>query len=527
MYFVVGSGPSGIACAQALSESGYPVTILDSGLMLEPGREAMRAALAGRCDSNWEESERFAPQVEHGGVPVKLVHGSDYPYRPAPGSADIYQSGRLGIQGSYAAGGFSNVWGGAILPYSQDDLAGWPVSERELRPAYAEVLKLLPVAAERDNLADLFPLHTDCYTPLRQSRQMERFMHSLAKNKSKLHANKVFFGRSRLAIDSAGARSKTSCVYCGRCLHGCPLELIYSSRQSLKSLESHGKVAYLRGITVKSIEERGKSAFIRGVETDGSPCSFEGKRVFLAAGVLNSTIILLRSQNLYDHTVRIKDSQYFLLPMLQFTASPNVKEERLHTLCQAFIEILDSKISKHTIHLQIYSYNDHIARMLDSKLGLFKRFFPRDSLLGRLLLVQGYLHSTHSASIAATLTERGGSDAVYLEPIANEQTKGMILEVVRKLRGLAGLTRATPIGPMLNIADPGRGFHSGGSFPMAHIPGPGQTDRLGRPYGMERLHVVDSTIFPSIPATTITLTVMANAYRIGREVSMMGIEGAA
>jgi hypothetical protein len=29
--------------------------------------------------------------------------------------------------------------------------------------------------------------------------------------------------------------------------------------------------------------------------------------------------------------------------------------------------------------------------------------------------------------------------------------------------------------------------------------------------------VVDATIFPSIPATTITLSVMANAHRIGWE----------
>jgi len=32
---------------------------------------------------------------------------------------------------------------------------------------------------------------------------------------------------------------------------------------------------------------------------------------------------------------------------------------------------------------------------------------------------------------------------------------------------------------------------------------------------MRRIHAIDSTILPSIPATTITYTVMANAYRIG------------
>jgi choline dehydrogenase-like flavoprotein len=64
---------------------------------------------------------------------------------------------------------------------------------------------------------------------------------------------------------------------------------------------------------------------------------------------------------------------------------------------------------------------------------------------------------------------------------------------------------------------PGRGYHSGGSFPMREVPGVGETDFLGRPYGRTRTHIVDSSVFPTIPAATITLSVMANAWRIGFE----------
>ena len=40
------------------------------------------------------------------------------------------------------------------------------------------------------------------------------------------------------------------------------------------------------------------------------------------------------------------------------------------------------------------------------------------------------------------------------------------------------------------------------------------TDILGRPAGLRRVHLVDASVFPSIPATTITFSVMANAHRI-------------
>ena len=40
------------------------------------------------------------------------------------------------------------------------------------------------------------------------------------------------------------------------------------------------------------------------------------------------------------------------------------------------------------------------------------------------------------------------------------------------------------------------------------------TDIFGRPYKFNNVHIVDSSIFPSIPAGPITLTVMANSLKI-------------
>jgi len=72
---------------------------------------------------------------------------------------------------------------------------------------------------------------------------------------------------------------------------------------------------------------------------------------------------------------------------------------------------------------------------------------------------------------------------------------------------------------MLQMAEPGRGFHNGASFPMRKDPAELETDILGRPRGWSRLHVVDASSLPSVPATTITFSVMANAHRIGWQTS--------
>jgi hypothetical protein len=93
----------------------------------------------------------------------------------------------------------------------------------------------------------------------------------------------------------------------------------------------------------------------------------------------------------------------------------------------------------------------------------------------------------------------------------------LVFRLCRQSRRLG----AMPLPLMLKIAEPGRSFHSGGSFPMSTAPQGFQTDLLGRLPGWNRVHSVDATVFPSIPATTITFSAMANAHRIGWEAAQL------
>jgi len=521
MYYVVGSGPAGVACAHALATAGHTVTILDGGAALEPERDAIRASAARKPRAEWTQREIDVLRTivpESGEVPLKLVHGSDYIYRRPAGAPDI-RYGKLNIRASYAKGGLSNVWGATLLPYREVDIADWPVSVADLAESYAEVLTLIPVSGRDDDLSPLFPLPARSMCPLRQSRQIEALLRQAARNKAKLNGDGLFVGGSRLAVDAAGHGDVPGCYYCGYCLHGCPRDVVYSSRHSLAGLLKSKRVQYQPGILVRSVGETEGGVRIEAVRADGSVCLLEGERLFLGAGTISSTAILLRSLGLYDHPVRFKDSQYYLFPMLQAAAVPRVSDEALHTLCQGFIEIFDEKISPHTIHLQVYSYNDHLSQILDHKLGPVKHIFPKNALLGRFLLIQGFLHSDHSGSIVGRLRRKGDCDGFDLDESLNPQTHPKINQVLGKLARQALNLGALPIAPLLQVTEPGRGFHTGGSFPMAARPEPGQTDRLGRPHGMSRTHVVDATVFPTIPATPITLSVMANAHRIGIEAS--------
>jgi choline dehydrogenase-like flavoprotein len=75
-----------------------------------------------------------------------------------------------------------------------------------------------------------------------------------------------------------------------------------------------------------------------------------------------------------------------------------------------------------------------------------------------------------------------------------------------------------PAIPVMKLAGTAKSYHWGGSFPHALEPGRElASDRLGRVAPWQRVHLVDASVFPNVPATTFTLTVMANAHRIASE----------
>lgn len=512
-----------MACAHALLEGGASVQVLDAGLELEPERARVVAAMSQVPPRAWT-AEQLAVVKEHmasspKGVALKRLFGSDFPYRGEGEHLGVVSRGSA-LRASLALGGFSNVWGALLMPYRDEDLVGWPLRREDWDPHYASVLSLTGLAARRDDLEPLFPLHDPNPVALQLSRQAAWLESRMQRRRAQLARDGIRFGSARLAVRAARAPGEPGCVYCGLCMYGCPYGYIFNSSQVVARLQSHPRFAYQPGVMVRTLRETGSGVVIEGEHrATGAKMSWEAERVYLAGGVIPSTKILLQSQGLYDHPLRIKDSQYFLLPLGLTKGFGGVREEALYTLSQLFVEVLDPRISPFTVQLQIYTYNDLITGALRRALGPLAKpleFLVRQ-LEGRLVVVQGYLHSEHSGTIAATL-RRGqgrGPDPFELVAETNPETRPRLRKVLRKLYRHAPTLGAWPISPLLQVASPGHSYHCGGTFPLRATPGPFESDLLGRPHGWQRVHLVDGSTFPSIPATTFTFTVMANAHRIG------------
>ncbi|MFI5346893.1 MAG: hypothetical protein ACHQ51_11015 [Elusimicrobiota bacterium] len=515
MNYVVGSGPSGVMAARALLDRGLPVTMLDAGAELDADRARVVAALAGAEPEAWDPEQVARIRNSLRDPIPKPSFGSKFPY--ALGAASGLEEHGTKCLLSLAKGGLSNVWGAAVLPAPDEDFEGWPLAAAEMRPHYAAAADCLGIAAPRGELEDLFPFHVPPRPPADLSLQARALLRGLRERAEPLARAGLRFGQSRLAVRTEDSAEGKACRRCGLCLSGCPYGAIWNSAQEVARLERRPGFRYQGGVRALRVESSpGGAAVIARRVADGSPVRFDGARVFLACGPLSTARVALASVDSGGSELTLRFQPYFLLPAVMSENATGPEADRALTLAQIFLELRDPELSKRLVHLQLYTRNEFIAdrlaraaRWAGPVAGMVERAFS-----GRLLAIQGYLHSDEAEGVRLTARRDGDECRLVLRARPEARMRSKMRAIAAKLRGRRSDLGFTALTPMLGVGTPGEGNHVGGIFPMRRSPGEFETDILGRLPGLDRVHLVDSSVLPSLSAATFTYTVMANAHRI-------------
>ena len=521
---VIGSGAAAAGAALALSRrADIQITVVDIGLQLEAERKQLVTTLADLPPSEWgaqafETVSKQSVSSRNLGIPEKRVFGSDYPFRNAGQLTGLTVFGGATTSLiSSAYGGFSNVWGSQIMPFTAQIFESWPVAASSMHSHYKAILQEIPFAGEEDDLAARFPLMRSPVPLPKMSSRSLRVLNAYENNKSTLNRLGITAGKARLAFDA------TKCVRCKMCMTGCPYGLIYSAAQTFDMLRRTNRVTFNGGLlALKIIEEAGKVSVVTKEIATGGIRRLEADHVYVACGAIGTTRLVANSLDLFDADLRMLESRQFILPLLSVHATEDPRQKRDFTLNQFNMVVAPDGAPVDISTLHFYTFNPAFIDGLPSVLRTRSAEWLQVQLLRRLTIAFGYLPSWNSPRLRIHI----GSPSKHLNlpdlHISSEDAPSghnkMLRAVMLRLIKSARLLDLYPVIPMLRLSPGGKSYHWGGSFPHMNSKSTiFSSDRLGRVGSWERIHLVDASVFPSVPAMTFGLTVMANAHRIASE----------
>jgi choline dehydrogenase-like flavoprotein len=490
------------------SDRAQQITVIDIGERLHGPAVAALDRMAELSPTQWAAGDRALVTAQ----PARLA-GSALPQKRAYGSNHMFvdrgqQRGLSVPEGgnsaavSAALGGFSTVWGAQIMPFSRSTFDRWPFSWPDIEPHYRAVLREVPLAAEEDDYAPDFPL-LDARSPLppvtgRTADVLERHR----RHRDSIRRRGVVVGKARLAF------AADRCVRCGMCMTGCPYSLIYSASHTIGPLVASGRIKLVSRVLVTRVEEpenSGPTVYGKDLDT-GNPLQLKADRVLVAAGGLGSTRIALNSLSAPPSTVDLQESVQFLVPFVSRRTAGDPRVEPAFTLNQFNMLLKFDDEAYTTSQVHCYPYNPAIAEVLPSWLP--DRLSA--AVLGRLTVGLGYLPSWRSPRLAVDLDARSDGELPEVSiRVTAEAHPRMLRPVLRRLSAIGPKLDLFPVLPMVQLSGPGKSYHFGSTFPHG-----GGSDLLGRIGDFRHVHLIDGSVLPSVPSTTFTLTVMANAHRI-------------
>jgi ferredoxin len=521
---IIGSGAAAAGAALALSHrQNLEITVIDIGLQLESGRKQLIAGLVSSSPDEWDgqtiEAISEQPAASRNSrIPEKRVFGSDYPFRNVGQLGGLTTAnGATASLISPAYGGFSNVWGSQIMPFTTAAFESWPVNAATMRRHYEAILHQIPFAGEEDDLAARFPLMRPPAPLPSMSPRSLSVLNAYAKHKSRLNDRGITIGKARLAFDAG------KCIRCGMCMTGCPYGLIYSAAQTFDALRSASRVTFHGGfLALKITEEANHVAVITREIATGRMRRFEADRVYVACGAIGTTRLVANSLELFDVDLPMLESRQFVLPLLSLRATEDPRNKRDFTLNQFNVIVAPDGGSTDISTLHFYTFNSAFINGLPAVLRARSTEWLQLQLLRRLTVAFGYLPSWNSPRLRIHVGPRCNQLELPDFHISSEAPppgqNQMLRSVLLRLTYSARILDLYPLVPMLRLSAAGKSYHWGGSFPhTADGPAALSSDRLGRIGSWERIHLVDASVFPTVPAMTFGLTVMANAHRIASE----------
>jgi len=500
-FIVIGSGPAGVSAAIPLVEAGRRVLMIDGATERDAVRyEPWRRMLGDRLEALLPD-DGLSPKWRT--PEARQVIGA-FQRRANFEEVDFLVSGAL------ARGGLSRIWGNFVAELDDGDLAGWPVTAEDLQPSYRTVTDRIGVSGSSDDdMAAFYGRSGELLAPPALSPiaagMLERY--------ASARPDPAFaLGRARNALITSDRGSRQACDLSFGCLWGCARGAIYDARQDLALLRERANFQLLDQATATRL------ARVEGaweVATTEGP-RLRAPRLVVAAGTLGSLRLVASLIDLAGAQLRLLNSPVMAVPLV--VAHRLRHEAHGHALAQLGFRLTYSAAPHDYVSGGVYEVTALPTSFFAAQLPLGRRAATAifRALAPALAIAVVYFPGHCSAN---EVTVRPSADGPHIrirggvtQSFAGtaRQVRVRLARIWRKL-GAFALPGAT-------VATPGTDAHLGGLFPMGGPQAHG-TSRDGELNAAPGVHLVDGSVLPTVSSKFTTLTIMANADRIGRHLA--------
>ncbi|MBX3719397.1 MAG: GMC family oxidoreductase [Parachlamydiales bacterium] len=497
---IIGSGAGGGTLAHRLAPSGKKILILERGEYLPREKE------------NWASQSVFIDGRYN--IPEKWTDKEGKEFTPGT---------------HYFVGGNTKVYGAALLRLREKDFGeikhyggtspAWPISYQDLASYYLEAEELFSVHGKRGedptepHCSDPFP-----HAPIAHEPRIQRLSDDLAQK-----GLKPFHLPLGLIIDEKD-RTHSPCIKCNTC-DGFPCLVDGKADSQICCIEpalKYPNVTMLTGCYVERLETtpNGKEISHVIVKRNNHTERYKADIVVSSCGAINSAALFLRSGN-SAHPRGLANSSDLVgrhymchnnTAMVVLTTEANpTKFQKTLAINDFYFGAPDSDLPLG--HIQMLGKAD--KSMFKSDAPPFTPNFVLD-LMARHSIDFWMTSEDLPDPNNRVLLDSKGNVCLHYEANNLEGHRRLVKKLKTILNSLEMKHHTLPcsayFGKRIPIAGVG---HQNGTMRFGHDPKTSVLDLNCRAHDVDNLYVVDGGFFVSSGAVNPTLTIIANALRVG------------
>ena len=513
---IVGSGPAGVSAAFPLLEAGLRVLMLDGGRqphVLPPDRPL--ADWRSQDASQWKTligADWHSLRHAHAASPKLRAPTHEHVFEDFASANKVTSTHFLAV-GSLASGGLSNAWGCGVAALDEEELSSFPFPPQELARSYASVSKRMGISGQHaDSLATYFGVDAWASPPVPLDDLQSRIEQRLKRRAPALDRLDVRVGRSRVAVLTQDQGDRQACDLSGNCLWGCHRRAMYSATEDLIALQRHAHFEHLGGALVQAVGSDTTGPYV-AVTKNTQPRQLRAKRILLAAGTLATTRLVMSALDLREVTrMQFCPTAAFLLWLPEKLGRGNARAfglGQLSHVVQVAPDVRGFGSLFSTSGLPVSEFVKHLPFNARHGIDLLSSLLS-SCVVGNLFL------PGHVTSTRLTLDS---NDTLHVTGQHQPMVETCMRTAQDKLRKAYRHAGALMLPGSFSIGMPGSDIHHACSLPMRSAPRQGECTPHGMVHGLSDVHVIDGACLPRLPEKSHTLTIMANADRIARELA--------